>query len=67
MHEQRLVVVGQGYVGLPLAMRAVDAGFIVVGCALARGSFGLHGGEAPPAESVLTGAAAIAPASPECL
>jgi hypothetical protein len=40
---------------------------IVVGCVLARGSFGLHGGEAPPAESVLTGAAAIAPASPECL
>ncbi|HUP75139.1 MAG TPA: nucleotide sugar dehydrogenase [Acidimicrobiales bacterium] len=31
MHEQRLVVVGQGYVGLPLAMRAVDAGFEVVG------------------------------------
>src|SRR5688500_3139746 len=32
MHEQRLVVVGQGYVGLPLALRAVDAGFIGVGC-----------------------------------
>ena len=31
MNEQRLVVVGQGYVGLPLAMRAVDAGFAVVG------------------------------------
>jgi UDP-N-acetyl-D-glucosamine dehydrogenase len=28
---QRLVVVGQGYVGLPLAMRAVEAGFEVVG------------------------------------
>jgi UDP-N-acetyl-D-glucosamine dehydrogenase len=27
----RLVVVGQGYVGLPLAMRAVDQGFSVVG------------------------------------
>ncbi|KPG86563.1 nucleotide sugar dehydrogenase [Frigoribacterium sp. RIT-PI-h] len=26
-----LIVVGQGYVGLPLAMRAVDAGFHVVG------------------------------------
>ncbi len=26
-----LVVVGQGYVGLPLAMRAVDAGFNVIG------------------------------------
>ncbi|OII21827.1 nucleotide sugar dehydrogenase [Frigoribacterium sp. MCBA15_019] len=26
-----LIVVGQGYVGLPLAMRAVDAGFDVVG------------------------------------
>ena len=31
MHVQRLTVVGQGYVGLPLAMRAVDAGFAVVG------------------------------------
>ncbi|WP_248963955.1 nucleotide sugar dehydrogenase [Sphaerisporangium perillae] len=28
---ERLVVVGQGYVGLPLAMRAVEAGFHVVG------------------------------------
>lgn len=28
---QKLVVVGQGYVGLPLAMRAVAAGFHVVG------------------------------------
>ncbi len=28
---QLLVVVGQGYVGLPLAMRAVEAGFSVVG------------------------------------
>ncbi|MGH3391488.1 MAG: nucleotide sugar dehydrogenase [Actinomadura sp.] len=28
---QRLVVIGQGYVGLPLALRAVDAGFDVVG------------------------------------
>src|SRR5690349_4645733 len=28
---QKLVVVGQGYVGLPLAMRAVDAGYDVVG------------------------------------
>jgi UDP-N-acetyl-D-glucosamine dehydrogenase len=27
----KLVVVGQGYVGLPLAMRAVEAGFTVVG------------------------------------
>jgi UDP-N-acetyl-D-mannosaminuronic acid dehydrogenase/UDP-N-acetyl-D-glucosamine dehydrogenase len=27
----RLVVVGQGYVGLPLAMRAIEAGFHVVG------------------------------------
>ncbi len=27
----RLVVVGQGYVGLPLALRAVDAGFDVIG------------------------------------
>jgi UDP-N-acetyl-D-glucosamine dehydrogenase len=28
---ERLAVVGQGYVGLPIAMRAVDAGFSVVG------------------------------------
>lgn len=28
---RRLVVIGQGYVGLPLALRAVDAGFEVVG------------------------------------
>ncbi len=28
---QRVVVVGQGYVGLPLAMRALEAGFDVVG------------------------------------
>jgi UDP-N-acetyl-D-glucosamine dehydrogenase len=28
---ERLVVVGQGYVGLPLAMRAVEVGFDVVG------------------------------------
>src|ERR1700683_1759202 len=27
----RLVVIGQGYVGLPLALAAVDAGFNVVG------------------------------------
>ncbi|MGC5028686.1 nucleotide sugar dehydrogenase [Micromonospora sp. DT229] len=31
MHVDKLVVVGQGYVGLPLAMRAVEAGFEVVG------------------------------------
>ncbi|MEY4338694.1 MAG: hypothetical protein RLZ14_544, partial [Actinomycetota bacterium] len=31
MKSQRLVVVGQGYVGLPLAMRAVEAGYDVVG------------------------------------
>jgi UDP-N-acetyl-D-glucosamine dehydrogenase len=29
--EQVVVVLGQGYVGLPLAMRAVDAGYRVVG------------------------------------
>jgi UDP-N-acetyl-D-mannosaminuronate dehydrogenase len=28
---QRVVIVGQGYVGLPVSMRAVDAGFDVVG------------------------------------
>ena len=31
MQKDKLVVVGQGYVGLPIAMRAVDAGFSVVG------------------------------------
>ena len=29
--NQRVVVIGQGYVGLPLAMRAVEVGFDVVG------------------------------------
>ena len=29
--KQKLVVIGQGYVGLPLAMRAVEVGFDVVG------------------------------------
>ena len=27
----KVVVVGQGYVGLPVAMRAVEVGFVVVG------------------------------------
>ena len=31
VRPDKLVVVGQGYVGLPLAMRAVEAGFSVVG------------------------------------
>ena len=31
MQAEKLVVVGQGYVGLPLAVRAVEAGFDVVG------------------------------------
>ena len=31
MKPQRIVVVGQGYVGLPLAMRAVEVGHAVVG------------------------------------
>jgi UDP-N-acetyl-D-glucosamine dehydrogenase len=30
-HNQKIVVVGQGYVGLPVAMRAVEVGFDVVG------------------------------------
>ncbi|HVV37490.1 MAG TPA: nucleotide sugar dehydrogenase [Acidimicrobiales bacterium] len=30
-NSRRLVVVGQGYVGLPLAMRAVEVGFEVIG------------------------------------
>src|SRR4051794_38143632 len=29
--DKRLLVVGQGYVGLPLAMRGVDVGYDVVG------------------------------------
>lgn len=31
MKQDRLVIVGQGYVGLPIAMRAVEKGFDVVG------------------------------------
>ncbi|MEV4755981.1 nucleotide sugar dehydrogenase [Micromonospora sp. NPDC049559] len=31
MRAEKLVVIGQGYVGLPLAVRAVEAGFDVVG------------------------------------
>jgi UDP-N-acetyl-D-glucosamine dehydrogenase len=31
MRAEKLVVIGQGYVGLPLAMQAVEAGFEVVG------------------------------------
>jgi UDP-N-acetyl-D-glucosamine dehydrogenase len=31
MSKQKVVIVGQGYVGLPLAMSAVDAGYDVVG------------------------------------
>ena len=31
MDPRRVVVVGQGYVGLPLAMRAVEVGHDVVG------------------------------------
>ena len=30
-HSKKVVVIGQGYVGLPLAMRAVEVGFNVVG------------------------------------
>lgn len=30
-HAQKVVVIGQGYVGLPLAMRAVEQGYDVVG------------------------------------
>jgi UDP-N-acetyl-D-mannosaminuronate dehydrogenase len=33
----RVVVVGQGYVGLPLAMRAVEAGHHVVGVEIDEG------------------------------
>ena len=31
LNRQKVVIIGQGYVGLPLAMRCVDAGFQVVG------------------------------------
>lgn len=31
MNQEKVVVVGQGYVGLPIAMQAVEAGFDVVG------------------------------------
>jgi len=31
VRDQRLVVIGQGYVGLPIAIRAVEVGFHVVG------------------------------------
>lgn len=40
MSAQRVVVVGQGYVGLPLAMRAVEVGFDVVGYDLDRERIG---------------------------
>ena len=36
MVEDRVVVIGQGYVGLPVAMRAVEAGFDVVGFEVAQ-------------------------------
>jgi MFS family permease len=38
---------------------------IVVGCVFARGYFALRGGESGPAESVLTGAPAVAPSTPD--
>ena len=31
MRDESVIIVGQGYVGLPLAMRAVEAGYHVVG------------------------------------
>ena len=38
--SDRLVVLGQGYVGLPLAMRAVQAGFDVIGFDVAESKIG---------------------------
>jgi UDP-N-acetyl-D-mannosaminuronate dehydrogenase len=35
--KQRVVVVGQGYVGLPVAMRAVEVGHDVVGIEVDEG------------------------------
>ena len=31
MREKTVAIIGQGYVGLPLAMAAVDAGWSVIG------------------------------------
>src|SRR5437879_4882878 len=36
-HEARIAIVGQGYVGLPLAMRAAELGFAVTGYDTATG------------------------------
>ncbi len=47
-HADRLVVVGQGYVGLPLAVRAVEQGFDVVGFDVDEGKIKrLEAGESP--------------------
>ena len=49
-----------------LVSACLMAVFITVGVVLARGSFALRGGAGPaPSESVLTGTAAVAPASPD--
>jgi UDP-N-acetyl-D-glucosamine dehydrogenase len=37
LHPRRVAVVGQGYVGLPLAMRAIEVGYHVVGYELDEG------------------------------
>ena len=37
--RQRLAVIGQGYVGLPLALRAAECGYQVVGYDLDAGQF----------------------------
>jgi nucleotide sugar dehydrogenase len=48
MTADHVLVIGQGYVGLPLAMRAVDAGFVVTGLDLDEVKVrSLNAGESP--------------------
>jgi UDP-N-acetyl-D-glucosamine dehydrogenase len=59
---KKLVVMGQGYVGLPLAMRAVDVGYQVVGLDIDRGRIKrLSAGESyvedVPSDQVVSGLA----------
>ena len=69
MSREKLVVIGQGYVGLPLAMRAVEAGYDVVGFdvdddrvdALAAGRVLRRGHHRRPARAPRSPPAATAP------
>ena len=49
---QRLVVLGQGYVGLPLAVRGVEAGYDVVGYDVDAGKVGRLGAGDSPVEDI---------------